>query len=108
MDLSQYYLNPIALCSFLTVLYLVVFASWGLSLNPRARTNQAFVIMCFHALAWQLGIGFMLCSQDPGLAEKWYRFSYLGVVFICPGVFLFTSSISRQLAQTRARSADET
>ena len=102
MDLSQYYLNPIALCSFLTVLYLVVFASWGLSLNPRARTNQAFVFMCLHALVWQLGIGFMLCSRDPGLAEKWYRFSYLGVVFISSGVFLFTSSISRQLARNRA------
>jgi len=103
LDLSQYYLNPIALCSFLTVLYLAVFASWGLSLNPRARTNQAFVFMCLHALAWQLGIGFMLCSRDPGLAEKWYRLSYLGVVFICPGVFLFTSLISRQLARNRSR-----
>jgi len=103
LGLSQYYLNPIALCSFLTLLYLFVFASWGLSLNPRARTNQAFVFMCFHALVWQLGIGFMLCSRDPGLAEKWYRLSYLGVVFICPGVFLFTSSISGQLARNRAR-----
>jgi len=103
LDLSQYYLNPIALCSFLTVFYLVVFASWGISLNPRARTNQAFVFMCLHALVWQLGIGFMLCSRDPALAERWYRFSYLGVVFICPGVFLFTSSISQQLARNRSR-----
>jgi PAS domain S-box-containing protein len=103
LDLSQYYLNPIALCSFLTVLYLVLLASWGLSLNPRARTNQAFVFMSLHALVWQLGIGFMLCSRDPALAERWYRFSYLGVVFICPGVFLFTSSVSQQLARNRAR-----
>ena len=103
MDLSQYYLNPIALCSFLTVLYLVLLTSWGLSLNPRARTNQAFAFMGLHALVWQLGIGFMLCSRDPGLAEKWYRFSYLGVVFICPGVFLFTSSVSQQLARNRSR-----
>lgn len=103
MDLSQYYLNPIGLCSLLTVLYLVLLASWGLSLNPRARTNQAFVFMGLHALVWQLGIGFMLCSRDPALAERWYRFSYLGVVFICPGVFLFTSSISQQLARNRSR-----
>ncbi len=103
MDLSQYYLNPIALCSFLTVLYLVLLASWGLSLNPRARTNQAFVFMGLHALVWQLGIGFMLCSRDPALAERWYRFSYLGVVFICPGVFLFTSSVSQQLARNKSR-----
>ena len=105
LALSSYYLNPIAVCSFLTVLYLIVFASWGLSLNPRARTNQSFVFMCLHALVWQLGIGFMLCSRDPELAEKWYRFSYLGVVFICPGVFFFTSSISQQLVNNKSKIA---
>lgn len=103
MHLSLYHLNPIALCSFFTVLYTFTFAVWGLSLNPRAKSNQAFFFMCLHAVVWQLGIGFMLCSRDPGLAEKWYRFSYLGVVFICPGVFFFTSSVARELAKSKPK-----
>ena len=102
MDLSHYDANPIALFSFLTMLYIMVFSCWGLSLNPRARTNQSFFFMCLHAMVWQLGIGFMLCSRDPGLAERWYRFSYLGVVFIGPGVFLFTSSLTRRVARNKS------
>ena len=93
MGSSLYYPNPIAAGNFLAVLCLAVFSVWGLTLNPRARTNKSFFFMCLHALVWQLGIGFMLCSRDPGLAERWYRVSYLGVVFICPGVLLFVSSI---------------
>jgi PAS domain S-box-containing protein len=96
-----YSLNPIAVCSFLTVSCLLVFACWGLFLNHRERANQAFSLMCMHGLVWILGIGFMLCSGDPELAEKWYRFSYLGVVFISPGVFFFTSSITKQLGHQR-------
>ncbi len=98
-----YYLNPIAVCSFLTVSVLLLFLSWGLSLNPRSRTNQSFVVMCLAVIVWNLGIGFMLCSRDPGLAEKWYRFSYLGVVFISPSVCLFTSAVTQRLAQNRRR-----
>lgn len=103
MSLSQYYLNPIAVCSFLTVLYITAFAAWGLALNPRARTNQSFFFMCLHALVWQLGIGFMLCSHEPGPALNWYRFSFFGVVFICPGVFFFTSSIADKLSENRTK-----
>ena len=103
MDLSHYDANPIALFSFLTVLYGLLIAFWGLFLNPRARTNQSFFFMCLHAMVWQLGIGFMLCSRDPGLAERWYRFSYLGVVFIGPGTFLFTSSITHRAASIKGR-----
>ncbi len=98
-----YSLNPIAVCSFLTVSCLLVFAFSGLLLNPRARTNQAFAFMCMSALLWNLGIGFMLCSRDAAIAENWYRFSYLGVVLISPGVFLFTSAVTRQLARNRGR-----
>ena len=103
MNLSLYHLNPIALCNFFTVLYTFTFSAWGLSLNPRARINQSFFFMGLHAVVWQLGIALMLCSRDPGLAEKWYRFSYLGVVFICPGVFFFTSSVTRQLTKSKGK-----
>ena len=96
-----YSLSPLALCSFLTVGLTLVFACWGLSLNPRARTNQSFFLMGFHAVVWNLGIGLMLCSRDPVVAERWYRFSYFGVVFISPGVYFFSSTVTRHFSRNR-------
>lgn len=98
-----YSIHPIAVCSFLTVSFLLLFSSWGLALNPRSRTNQSFFVMCLPVIVWNLGIGFVLCSRDPVLAEKWYRFSYLGVVFISPAVYLFTSTITHRLDRNRRR-----
>jgi two-component system sensor histidine kinase/response regulator len=98
---SSYTANPIGVFYFLTALYIVVLAFWVLSLNPKGRINQSFFVMILHATVWNLGIGFMLFSGEPGLAEKWYRFSYLGVVFISPGVFFFTSTITNQFARNK-------
>ncbi len=96
-----YSLSPLSLCSFATVGFLLLLSSWGLALNPRARTNQSFFVMCLPLVVWILGIGFMLSSRDPWMAERWYRFSHLGVVCISPGVFFFTSTITRQFERNR-------
>ncbi len=96
-----YSLSPIALCSFLTVAVTLLFACWGLFLNPREKTNQSFFLMGLHVVVWNLGIGLMLCSRDALTAEKWYRLSYFGVVFISPGVYCFTSTVTRRFARCR-------
>ncbi len=98
---SVFYLNGLALCSFLTVACAVPMAFWGLSLHPRAKGNQAFFLMCLYVIVWNLGTGIMLCHRDPVLAEVWCRFTFLGVAFIAPGVYFFTSTVSRRLHRNR-------
>ena len=101
LDPSAYYANLIGLFYFFTGLFIVLLGFWVLSLNRKGRINQSFFLTCFHAAVWNIGIGFMLCSGDPLLAEKWYRVSYCGVVFIGPGIFFFTSAITNQFTGNR-------
>ncbi len=101
MDPYLYSLSPLSLCSFFTVAFLLLVSSWGLALNPRARTNQSFFVMCLPVIVWVLGLGFILSSREPGMAERWYRFAYLGVVLISPGVYFFTSTVTRQFYRNR-------
>ncbi len=101
MDPSSYYVNVTGLLYFFTALYIFILSLWVISFNRKGRINQSFFLMCLHAVVWTSGIGFMLCSQDAGLAEKWYRFSYCGVVFISPGIYFFTSTITYQFTKNR-------
>jgi PAS domain S-box-containing protein len=101
LDPSAYYANLIGLFYLFTGLFIVVLGLWVVSFNRKGRINQSFFLTCFHAAIWNTGIGFMLCSGDPVLAEKWYRFSYCGVVFIGPGIFFFTSAITNRLKKNR-------
>jgi PAS domain S-box-containing protein len=101
LDPYLYSFSPLSVCSFFTVGFLLLFSSWGLALNPRTRTNQSFFLMCLPVIVWMLGVGFTLSTRHPLIAERWYRLAYLGVVFVSPGVFFFTSTITRQLARNR-------
>jgi PAS domain S-box-containing protein len=101
MDPSVFHLNTLALCSFVTAAYLLCLAFGGLSLNLRSRSNQSFLLMCLYAFVWHVGTGCMLASRDPVLAERCYRFAYLGVVFIGPGIHFFTSALTDQLRRNR-------
>lgn len=99
LDPSHYTLSASVLARFLTASLVVFFAVWGLASRTRARLNQTFFLMTLHAFWWTFGSGFVLASADPSRAEAWYRFAYLGVAFIGPGVLLFTSSVVGKLRQ---------
>ena len=101
MDTSTFYPSALALCSLVTAGYLLFLAICGLFLNLRSRSNQSFLLMCLYAFVWHLGTGFMLASRDPELAEKWYRFAYVGVVFIGPGIYFFTSALTDRVKRNR-------
>jgi PAS domain S-box-containing protein len=99
MDASLYHLNALALASLATAAYLLFLAVWALSFNLRARTNQSFLLMCLHGFVWNLGTGLMLACRDAAWAENWYRFAYLGVVFIGPGIYFFTAALTDRVRQ---------
>ena len=94
-------MNTLALCSLVTAGYLLFLSVCGLFLNLRSRSNQSFLLMCLYAFVWHLGTGFMLASRDPELAEQWYRFAYVGVVFIGPGIYFFTSALTDRVKRNR-------
>ncbi len=97
----MFQMSVLALGSLGTAAYVLLLGICGLSLNLRSRSNQSFLLVCLYVIVWQTGIGFMLASRDPDLAEKWYRFAYLGVVFIGPGIYFFTSALTDQIRRNR-------
>lgn len=101
LDPSHYTLTASVLARFLTASLVAFFAVWGLASRARSRLNQTFFLMSLHAFWWNFGSGFVLASADPGRADAWYRFAYLGVAFIGPGVLLFTSSVVGRLRRNR-------
>ncbi len=101
MEPSVFQMSVLALASLATAAYLLMLGLGGLSLNLRSRSNQSFLLMCLYAFVWHLGTGLMLASRDPELAEKCYRLSYLGVVFIGPGIYFFTSAVTEQAGRNR-------
>jgi len=102
LDPNHYVLSASVLARFLTASLVAFFAAWGLASRARSRLNQTFFLMTLHAFWWNFGSGFVLASTDPGRADAWYRFAYLGVAFIGPGVLLFASSVVGRLRQNRA------
>ncbi|MEW6440967.1 MAG: PAS domain S-box protein [bacterium] len=101
LDPQPYALTWTALARLSTVLYIAVFAAWGFSFNHRSRTNQTFFLMAICAVLWNLGAGLMFLSLEQSTAEKWYRLSHFGVVFLPPGVLLFTSALTHRLRKNR-------
>ncbi len=102
LDPSHYTLSASVLARFLTASLVAFFSVWGLASRARSRLNQTFFLMTVHAFWWNFGSGFVLASTDPSRADAWYRFAYLGVAFIGPGVLLFTSSVVGRLRQNLA------
>ena len=91
----------IGLSCLATAGLLLVIAIRGLALNPGAGTNRSFFLMCLHAIVWIACTGFMLSSRDAGLAEAWYHLAFVGVAFVGPGIFFFTSTLAGQFQRNR-------
>lgn len=99
LDPTHYILSFSVLARFLTASLVACFAVWGLASRVHSRLNQTFFLMAVHAFWWIFGSGFVLASTDPGRADAWYRFTYLGVAFLGPGVFFFSSSAVGRLRE---------
>lgn len=78
----------------------VVIAVLALILNPRAAMNRAVALAAFVYSLWAFGMMFAYGSDEPLVRVGFYRFSFLGSLFIAPcllWLYLLMTEVSRRV-----------
>ena len=87
----NYFFNPHSLPFFISAILIIAESVFVLLQNRKSATNYSFAFATFSAGIWLIGIAIIYCSLHENLAAVWSRcFSWLGIIFIAPGVYIFS------------------
>ncbi|MBZ0165221.1 MAG: GAF domain-containing protein [Candidatus Omnitrophica bacterium] len=70
--------------------YVLIFNYTVLSKNTRSKVNQSFAVFGFSIFVWLVSFGVAYFINDLEIKLAWYKFGYLGIIFIPTNFYLFT------------------
>jgi signal transduction histidine kinase len=95
-DLNNYFFNPHSLADFIPGITIMAQSIFVFLQNRKSGVNISFALATFSAGMWLTGIGLMYCSTNAAIAFIWCRYyCWLGIIFITPYVYLFSSTWGR-------------
>lgn len=92
-DTRNYFFNPHSLPCFISGVLIMAESIFVFFQNRKSPPHYTFAFATFSAGVWLTGIGFMYCSLYEPVASVWAKYySWLGIIFITPGVYFFSTA----------------
>jgi two-component system cell cycle sensor histidine kinase/response regulator CckA len=91
--LSSYQFNPYAIPPLMSAVTLMVIALWVLVREKTSPVSRAFGLAALAVFVWQITKSLMYLSATPERALFWGKLGYLGVTFIGPAMYHFSTHL---------------
>ncbi len=92
-DISNYYFNPYSIPPMVTAVLSLLLGIYVFLQNRGSLINISFLLATLSAAVWLSGNSVIYMIEKPELAISFYKYyTFLGVAFISPGVYMFTVS----------------
>ncbi|MBW3630841.1 MAG: PAS domain S-box protein [Gemmatimonadetes bacterium] len=98
---AAYHFNPFAIPPLIAAVLLALIAAWVLIRERASPVSRAFGLVAAVVCVWQITKSLMYLSTTPESAMFWARVGYLGVPFIGPGMYYFSTHLLRVSARRR-------
>ena len=100
LDSARYGFSPYAVPTLATAALMLVFGTSVLA-RRASRVAGAFFAIAASASVWLIAFTFVYCARDAATALFWSRAAYLGVPFLAPSIYHFTTEMLRIAKERR-------
>ncbi len=102
-DLTPYFLNPLAIQTFVVALVLFSLGLFSLIRGEGAHVSVVFFVLTLSIGVWFFGFSWMYSSRDPQLAMWWARVGHVGIAFIPAAANHFSALMVEGYEKARKR-----
>jgi diguanylate cyclase (GGDEF)-like protein/PAS domain S-box-containing protein len=101
LDSARYGFSPYAVPTLATAALMLVFGTSVLA-RRASRVAGAFFAIAASASVWLIAFTFVYSAKDAATALFWSRAAYLGVPFLAPSIYHFTTEMLRIAKERRS------